>query len=604
MVSPITPPAPPKARIPEDSEYAFFGGAKRPLQVNFCKNPRCANYGVPPAVAVKYARRAKAGAAPGVDYRLGAFGAGLPNLHCLLCKESIPLKSNLGVVEELTRLLAPFVDRAPLCCPRPGCSNAAVSAPNPAAYYRFGKTEGGSARYRCRACKKTFSEPLRATLRQREPRKNVPVLTSLMNKMPLTRITEAHGISPQTVYDKLDFFAKQAEAFAAKHERRLPEVVRGTKRYLAIDRQEYAVNWTHHKDRRNVVIRALGTADLETGFVYGMHINFDGSLSADTVETDAASCGDYTAAAPFRRYARLWLRPDYTRAVADSAARVAKRIRSGLTLEEDILKTYQEAEIRGDVESPEMVGAHQRFPATGMQVHAEYTMYAHFYYLHGLLSSAEKLRFYMDQESGIRAACLAAFEDEIRDRRADAFFVRLGKELSVDAKRKVIRRSKDAFAAECDANPELDEHQVKVLMMKRELAAAATIGKWSDRWAVHPFPNQAEPEKAVCYLTDFGDLDEDHKARLHLKASLHAIDRFFMSVRRRLNMLERPVATSSKAGRTWYGYSAYQPENIGKLLTVFRAYYNYCLAGRDGMTPAMRLGLTSAPISPSELLGQ
>ena len=141
-------------------------------------------------------------------------------------------------------------------------------------------------------------------------------------------------------------------------------------------------------------------------------------------------------------------------------------------------------------------------------------------------------------------------------------------------------------------------------MMKRELAAAATIGKWSDRWAVHPFPNQAEPEKAVCYLTDFGDLDEDHKARLHLKASLHAIDRFFMSVRRRLNMLERPVATSSRAGRTWYGYSAYQPGNIGKLLTVFRAYYNYCLAGRDGMTPAMRLGLTSAPISPSELLGQ
>lgn len=30
--------------------------------------------------------------------------------------------------------------------------------------------------------------------------------------------------------------------------------------------------------------------------------------------------------------------------------------------------------VRGDVESPEMVGAHQRFPATGMQVHAEYTM--------------------------------------------------------------------------------------------------------------------------------------------------------------------------------------------------------------------------------------
>jgi hypothetical protein len=88
-----------------------------------------------------------------------------------------------------------------------------------------------------------------------------------------------------------------------------------------------------------------------------------------------------------------------------------------------------------------------------MQVHAEYTTYAHFYYLHELLWSAAKLRLYMDQESGIRAACLAAFEDEIRVRRAGAFFVRLGKELSVDTKRKVIRLSKDAFAAECDANP-------------------------------------------------------------------------------------------------------------------------------------------------------
>lgn len=68
-------------------------------------------------------------------------------------------------------------------------------------------------------------------------------------------------------------------------------------------------------------------------------------------------------------------------------------------------------------------------------------------------------------------------------------------------------------------------------MMKRELAAAAAIGKSPARCATHPFPSQAEPEKAVCYLTDFGDLDDDHKARLHPKASLHAIDRFFMSAR-------------------------------------------------------------------------
>lgn len=77
-----------------------------------------------------------------------------------------------------------------------------------------------------------------------------------------------------------------------------------------------------------------------------------------------------------------------------------------------------------------------------------------------------------------------------------------------------------------------------------------------------------------------------------------------MSVRRRLNMLEPPVATSSEAGRTWHVYSAYQPENIGKLLTVFRPYYNFCLKGRDGKKPTIRMSLTSAPVSPSDLLGQ
>src|SRR5574340_890270 len=57
------------------------------------------------------------------------------------------------------------------------------------------------------------------------------------------------------------------------------------------------------------------------------------------------------------------------------------------------------------------------------------------------------------------------------------------------------------------------------------------------------------------------------------------IDRFFMQVRRRLSLLERPISTSSKAGRTWYGYSAYQPESIEKVLEIFRVFYNYRLGG-------------------------
>lgn len=121
----------------------------------------------------------------------------------------------------------------------------------------------------------------RATLRQREARKNVPLLQSLVNKAPLARAAEIHGISFQTIYDKLDFFHRQVLQFTAKQETKLRELVKGTKRYISVDRQDYAVNWTHRKDKRNIVLRAIGSADLESGFVFGMHLNFDGSLDAD-----------------------------------------------------------------------------------------------------------------------------------------------------------------------------------------------------------------------------------------------------------------------------------------------------------------------------------
>jgi len=81
------------------------------------------------------------------------------------------------------------------------------------------------------------------------------------------------------------------------------------------------------------------------------------------------------------------------------------------------------------------------------------------------------------------------------------------------------------------------------------------------------------------------------------------IDRFFMPVRRRLSLLKRPIGTASKAGRTWYGYSAYRPAHIEKLLGIFRVYYNYALKGGDGKTPAMRLGLETHIVKFDELLG-
>src|SRR5512136_340377 len=74
--------------------------------------------------------------------------------------------------------------------------------------------------------------------------------------------------------------------------------------------------------------------------------------------------------------------------------------------------------------------------------------------------------------------------------------------------------------------------------------------------------------------------DEDHLAWLYNKASLHAIDRFFMQVRRRLSLLERPISSSASLGRSWFGYGPYKPVVVGKLLHIFRVFYNFVEVGK------------------------
>ncbi len=148
-------------------------------------------------------------------------------------------------------------------------------------------------------------------------------------------------------------------------------------------------------------------------------------------------------------------------------------------------------------------------------------------------------------------------------------------------------------------------------MVLEEMARMQEHGKWDDRWLTHPVASRAEPGKQVCWLTDIDPVEdagpklddqELHKARLYLKASLHAVDRFFMQVRRRLTLAERPYATASSDGRRWHGYSAYQPKNLAMVLAIFRVAYNYCLVDSKGKTPAMRLGLAKAPVALEDIL--
>jgi transposase-like protein len=507
------------------------------------------------------------------------------------------VKSNSAIAEERTRLLNDLVVSPGPSCPNPCCDNHAV--PIGKGYESIGRTKSGSQRYRCQLCKKTFSVG-KSTTGQKAPHKNRTILSLLMNKSPMRRICEVAEIDPKTLYGKIEFLYRQSLAFAAHREAHLLAGMPVSRLYLACDRQDYVVNWTRHEDRRNVMLHAVGTADNATGYVFGMHLNYDANLDSDEVEAQAIATGDYEAKAPFRRFTRCWLKGDYDAAVRASQA--GRRRRTADDLTEKIAASYHETSQREDVEISETQDAGRRLPTRGMQIHAEYTLYGHFFFLKRLFGGVDKLRFFLDQDSGMRAACLSAFQPEIATRRADAFYVRIAKDMTIAEKRAAIVASRAEFDRARQANPSLSDTELQTLLMQERIAHMAPIGKWQDKWLTHPFPNMSEPEKAVCYLTDYGDYGADHLARLYNKTSLHGIDRFFMQVRRRLSILERPIGSASSGGRTWYGYSAYNPESIVKMLGIFRVFYNYCLAGQNGQTPAMRLGLAKGKVALEDII--
>lgn len=539
------------------------------------------------------------------DYTVVARGKDLPALKCRLCGEISPMQSNLAIAEELLRISA-YLEPVLPQCPNEGC-RLAKESPRPDYVTRFGTNAHGTPRYRCVGCSKAFSFGGRSTKRQRHTHQNRDILVHLMNSMPLRRIIKVLGISPSQLYDRIDFLSEQCDRFAGARERTLLDRDDLDTRYLSVDRQKLLVNWHSRKERKNTLLSSIATADQATGYVFGVNVNFDPALVADEVEKDMLRFGDPRRARAFRRYARVWLPADWN-AAADAA--VPRGSTGKRELEADIADIYAAALGRPDIEDGEGPSDSTRAPVDGMLLHEQVVMYAHIQFVSRLLARAKKIRFFADQESGIRAAILSAVPGRVTKRTVDAFYVKVLKEMSVDKKRSLVAATKRRLTELADSNGVTLE-AAKILAAKEELARMVVIGKWGDRWFNHPISDMREPEKRICWLTDIDPVatslaERDHQlsyqALLHLKATMTAVDRFFMQVRRGVTLAERAVASSNTARRLWFGKSAYNPEVLVKLLGIFRTYFNYCEVGQDKRTPAMRLGLARGPVAPEDII--
>ncbi len=619
------------------------------IQVNSCEKPGCTNFGVPPSAILTGPPKADRPQGPGI-YGIRRSGRSEALLWCERCNSSVPIKSNKAVREEMERLSAYLKPKDDPARHAPDCSRGAARFfEEPGAFRYNGTTPSGKTeRYECRTCRKTFTVSPSPILRQKTSHINKWFFKLLVNKVPFQRICEMLEIDMPTLHRKIDFLHRQCMAFAGDRERRLLDgvyLVNGKRKpgtiYVAVDRQEYSVDWKGGGgpvERLNIILDAIGSADIRSGYVFGMHLNFDpGMDTGDVINDLARRNGDLEKLPGYRDFARVWLETDYR-----------ERLEAPQGGNDDGAKR------------PRGAPAARRLPDHGMPVHEEYTMYAHLFLLKRMFSGIDKIRFFMDCETSIRAACHAAFSDEIREGRFEGFFINNHKSMTESQRRRAYNAAVSNYRKFLEEHPGVSPRDTCLLMLRGAMESMVVKGYHRDKCLLHPFPDPDEPGKEVCYFNDTGRYDISEEGRNHLawlygKASLRAIDHFFTQLRQRVSLFAPPPSPAGSTRRTRVEHSPYSPAMIQKVTDIFRVFYNYvepapppysrkrpCSAkvdadrpigvdlrvptgeedpewdrlpeaaegreaegkkgGKAGATPAMRFGLAKAPVRYEDIL--
>ena len=128
-----------RPRVPEGAALDLFG-TQETVRVNHCRQPSCANFGVPART-----EPGRTGPSPDRDmnYKVHSTHKGrVPSIKCKAYGENPPMKSNLAVAEEARRLAGvsghPRLGEV-VGCRNPDCGNhARPIALNPGLYRKCG----------------------------------------------------------------------------------------------------------------------------------------------------------------------------------------------------------------------------------------------------------------------------------------------------------------------------------------------------------------------------------------------------------------------------------------------------------------------------------
>lgn len=554
------------------------------VDVNFCRNAQCAQFGVHPDPRDGRGRNLSSANA---NFPRGEVkGSGDDKTFtCGSCGQHSVIKNNRAIVEEYTRLRhLQRHDGKGKSCRREGCRSHGKSvAERPELYRKSGRTSAGHQRYVCKRCGSTFTvgHPARNHRRQS---KNGQVLKLLVHGTSLTKIAEIEDMAPRDVYRKIDFIYDRVREFTAEREGDLRNT--DWERYgrrFATDSQTLTLNWPNRKKRASVNVQHLCTAHANSGYIVLGHIQFDPASDMEQIEIDMTLNGDIAKDRCWRRHGRLWTASEFKKYLDD--------ITAGVVLD---------PEIAADVD----LGL--QLPHDGGLVRQDIQQFAHALILRRMVSKSDS-RFYFvqDGDSGLSKAFLAAFAPEVRDGRVDVATVAFNKYEVNDVRdalyaqgRRDLRNDLGLTAHQLDSLPEkvLNEEIDREIVKRLAGHPLGAPFAW-------PYHSKSEPDRVIDLRTDRAELSTDRFARLMRLATLRSVDSYFHKIRSNVRAASRPVSTPSGNGRTWDRHFLYRPDMLVKVIEIYRFHHNWMGTRKIRRTPAMKLGLAKGKIYPRDLLG-
>ena len=279
----------------------------------------------------------------------------------------------------------------------------------------------------------------------------------------------------------------------------------------------------------------------------------------------------------------------------------------------------------------------------GFLMRESYALLGHFLFLRKLTDRVGMVVHHFDGERTLRAPAIIAFSDRIEENRCEmvvASYLKTTKGKKLPDRNKarftlqhkyrgqagvVVNKDESLRRADLLANgipnirekienaseeyfrkqhTEAEEKEKKRLEQYRKKGKSAPPSErpilpfrvtQEDFWVSDPIPPSYEPGRKYLWLTRRLEHSIEYEVNLCMKATIQPIDSFFAALRATTSTTKRATSLPSQGNRKGYGSHAWLPANILDEVTLRILYWNFIVRHGSGKQPrAYKLGIVDS----------